>query len=43
VYDPQGRLRLYNRYGSGAQALAADVAINSRPIGQEKARTSRAS
>lgn len=25
VYDPQGRLRVYNRYGSGAQALAADV------------------
>jgi protein SCO1/2 len=25
VYDPQGRLRLYHRYGSGAQALADDV------------------
>jgi len=25
VYDPQGRIRLYNRYGSGAPALAADV------------------
>lgn len=25
VYDTQGRLRLYHRYGSGAQALAADV------------------
>ena len=25
VYDPAGRLRVYNRYGSGAQALAADV------------------
>ncbi|WP_313084666.1 SCO family protein [Pulveribacter sp.] len=25
VYDPAGRLRLYHRYGSGAQALAADV------------------
>ena len=25
VYDPQGRLRVYNRYGSGAPALAADV------------------
>jgi protein SCO1/2 len=25
VYDPSGRLRIYNRYGSGAQALAADV------------------
>ena len=26
VYDPSGRLRVYHRYGSGAQALAADVA-----------------
>lgn len=25
VYDPQGRVRLYHRYGSGAQALAGDV------------------
>ncbi len=25
VYDPAGRLRIYHRYGSGAQALAADV------------------
>ena len=25
VYDPAGRLRVYHRYGSGAQALAADV------------------
>jgi protein SCO1/2 len=25
VYDPQGRLRLYTRYGSGAQALANDL------------------
>lgn len=25
VYDPQGRLRVYTRYGSGAQALADDV------------------
>ena len=25
VYDTQGRLRLYHRYGSGAQALASDV------------------
>ena len=25
VYDPQGRLRLYVRYGSGAEALTADV------------------
>jgi protein SCO1 len=26
VYDTSGRLRVYHRYGSGAQALAADVA-----------------
>jgi protein SCO1 len=26
IYDPQGRLRLYTRYGQGAQALAADIA-----------------
>ena len=26
-YDPQGRLRLYNRYGSGAPVLAADVQL----------------
>lgn len=25
VYDPQGRLRLYSRYGSGPQALANDI------------------
>lgn len=25
VYDPAGRLRVYNRYGSGVQALASDV------------------
>lgn len=25
VYDPQGKLRLYTRYGSGAQPLAADL------------------
>jgi protein SCO1/2 len=25
VYDPQGRIRLYHRYGSGAQALAGDL------------------
>ncbi|MDD2546327.1 MAG: SCO family protein [Burkholderiaceae bacterium] len=25
VYDPAGRLRVYQRYGSGAQALAEDV------------------
>lgn len=27
IYDPQGRLRLYSRYGAGAQALADDVKI----------------
>ncbi len=27
VYDPQGRLRLYSRYGSGPQALADDVRL----------------
>ena len=27
TFDPQGRVRLYNRYGSGAQALAEDVKI----------------
>lgn len=27
VYDPQGRLRLYARYGSGAQALADDIRL----------------
>jgi len=27
MYDPQGRLRLYNRYASGAPALAADVQL----------------
>jgi protein SCO1/2 len=25
VYDPQGRIRLYHRYGTGAQALAGDL------------------
>ena len=25
IYDPQGRLRLYARYGSGPQALASDI------------------
>ena len=25
VYDPQGRVRLYHRYGSGAEGLASDV------------------
>jgi protein SCO1/2 len=27
VFDPQGRVRLYNRYGSGAQALANDAKL----------------
>jgi protein SCO1/2 len=27
VFDPQGRLRLYTRYGSGAQALADDLRL----------------
>ncbi len=27
LYDPQGRLRLYNRYGSGAQAVADDARL----------------
>lgn len=27
VYDPQGKLRLYTRYGSGAQVLAADIRL----------------
>ena len=27
VYDPQGRLRVYHRYGSGAQQLANDVRL----------------
>jgi len=27
VYDPQGRLRLYARYGSGAQAMADDIRL----------------
>jgi protein SCO1/2 len=27
VYDPQGRLRLYTRYGSGAQALVSDIEL----------------
>lgn len=25
IYDPQGRIRLYNRHGTGVQALADDV------------------
>ena len=27
IYDPQGRLRLYARYGSGAAVLAADIKL----------------
>jgi protein SCO1/2 len=27
VYDTQGRLRLYSRYGTGAAALAADIQL----------------
>ena len=27
IYDPQGRLRVYHRYGSGAEALGADVRL----------------
>jgi protein SCO1/2 len=27
VYDTQGRLRLYTRYGSGPQALASDLQL----------------
>lgn len=31
IYDPQGRLRLYSRYGSGAQALADDLKLLLQP------------
>jgi protein SCO1/2 len=27
TFDPQGRIRLYNRHASGAETLAADVKI----------------
>jgi protein SCO1/2 len=27
IFDPQGRVRLYSRYGSGAAALASDVRL----------------
>lgn len=27
IFDPQGRVRLYSRYGSGATAMAADVQL----------------
>lgn len=26
IYDPQGNLRLFTRYGSGAKVLASDIA-----------------
>jgi protein SCO1/2 len=26
IYDPEGRLRLYARYGIGPQAMAQDIA-----------------
>jgi protein SCO1/2 len=27
IFDPQGRLRLYNRYGSGAEGLTKDIQL----------------
>jgi protein SCO1/2 len=27
VFDPEGRVRLYTRYGSGAEALASDITL----------------
>jgi len=27
IYDPQGRIRLYNRYGAGAETLASDIRL----------------
>jgi protein SCO1/2 len=27
IFDPQGRVRLYSRYGSGAPALASDIRL----------------
>ena len=27
IYDPQGRLRLYNRYGSGVEGLLGDIRL----------------
>ncbi|MEI7762944.1 MAG: SCO family protein, partial [Comamonadaceae bacterium] len=27
VYDPQGKLRLYTRYGSGVALLAGDIKL----------------
>ncbi|GAB3363457.1 SCO family protein [Giesbergeria sinuosa] len=32
IYDPTGKLRVYARYGSGAQALAADVRALLQPV-----------
>ncbi len=31
LYDPQGRLRLYSRYGSGAPALVSDIRALLKP------------
>jgi protein SCO1/2 len=31
IYDPQGKLRLFTRYGSGANVLAADIRQLLRP------------
>ena len=31
VYDTQGKLRLYTRYGSGAALLAGDIRLLLRP------------
>jgi len=27
IYDPQGRIRLYSRYGAGAETLASDIRL----------------
>ena len=27
IFDTQGRIRIYGRYGSGAPALAADIRL----------------
>jgi protein SCO1 len=27
VYDAKGQIRLYNRYGSGAEVLASDIKL----------------
>ena len=27
IYDTKGQLRLYSRYGAGAEALASDIAL----------------